>query len=109
MFNVAKERIFKRAVKINVPDGDGVSEETLQATYRALDEEAEKKFDLATVDGTKEFLRTAIVRLDDVVGQDGETLTYSAELRDLVLGASYARVALVRTYFVELVGAREGN
>lgn len=109
MFNIAKERIFKRAVKISAPDGDGVSEETLQATYRALDEKAEKEFDLATVDGTKEFLRAAIVRLDDVVGSEGEPLPYSAELRDLVLGASYARIALVRTYFFELAGAREGN
>lgn len=108
MFNVAKEAIFTRTVTVRVPDGYGVREESLKATYRVLPTDEAEKYDLNTSEGSAALLRRALVRLDDCVDDNGP-VEYSDLLRDQVLRLPYARAAIALCYFREAQGAKEGN
>jgi hypothetical protein len=109
MFKIDATPTFRRTVTVVVPDGDSSREETLIATFRVLPTTQVEKFNLLTTAGTLDFLRAAIVRLDDVAGADGKPVEYSEHVRDAVIDLTYARVALASTYFTEIAQARTGN
>jgi len=94
-FKINDRPEFTRIVTILVPEGDDFREDTLKATFRVTSAE---DHDLFGVEGMKDFLRDAIVRLDDVIGDDDTPLEYSPNLRDSVLAMDNARLALMRTY-----------
>lgn len=108
-FKVVQERQFTHRVKIFTPVDGGHREESVKATYRVLDTEAIEDYDLASTEGTTEFLRAVIVRIDEVLGEDNEALPYNDELRDALLRMPYVRAALGKSYFDGISKGRKGN
>ncbi|TNF21875.1 MAG: hypothetical protein EP318_06280 [Rhodobacteraceae bacterium] len=104
-FKINDRPEFTRTVTILVPEGDDYREDTLKATFRVTSSE---DHDLVRVEGMKDFLRDAIVRLDDVVGDDGP-MEYGPSLRDAVLAMDNARLALMRTYSEAVTRLKLGN
>lgn len=109
MFKIDAKPTFRRTVEVAVPDGDSSRRETLQATFRALPTSELDRFDLNTSAGTIDFLRAAIVRLDDVATGDGKSVEYSDQVREAVLDLAYARLALASAYFEGMTQALSGN
>jgi hypothetical protein len=109
MFNVAVRPTFRRTVAVTVPDGDGSRTESFIAYFRGLPDDEIAKFDLATVNGTKAFLRAVIVQLDDILDEAEDPLPYRDDVREAVLAWPNARIALARSYFEGFAQAAEGN
>ena|ERR1044072_8660103 len=109
MFIIDDRPTFRREVTVHVPDGDGTRKETIKATYRVIPSSEIDAAKFTTGEGTKEFLRTAIVTLDDLVDKAKQTVAYDDKVRDLVLDLPYVRVALCNTYLDEVSKATEGN
>lgn len=109
MFIVDDRPTFTREVKVLVPEGDGHREEKIKATFLVIPTSEIDAGKLGTGEGTKEFLRTAVVRLDDLVDKAKQPVAYTDAVRDLVLDLPYVRVALANKYFDEVSKAAEGN
>lgn len=109
MFNIEAKPIFTRAVTVNVPDGESYREETFKATFNVLPTETIDGFDLQIAQGTTDFLRAVIVRLDDLADGNGKAVAYSEAVRDQVLQWPHVRLALAQTYSSEVTKASEGN
>jgi len=109
MFKVIADPTFTHTVKVMVPVDGGHKPETLKATYRVVDSDETSRFDLVSPEGTTDFLRAIIVRLDDLADENGILIDYSDEVRDAVLGKPYARIALAQGYFDAVSKARQGN
>lgn len=105
-FKINDRPEFTRIVTILVPEGDDFREDTLKATFRVTPSE---DHDLVRVEGMKDFLRDAIVRLDDIVGEDDAPMEYGPNLRDSVLAMDNARLALMRTYSQAVTKLKMGN
>ncbi len=109
MFRIVENPEFTHTVPVAVPADGGHREETMRVRYRVIGDDLAESFDLQDPTGVKEFLRAVIVRIDDLVGGDGKPLEWSTELREVVLGLPYARLALLRGYLSAVVKARLGN
>lgn len=108
MFKVSKEPTFTHRVLVQVPIDGGHREEVFRATFRVLPTDQAAAFNLMTEDGVFDFLRRAIVRLDELEDDAGQPVPYSDEVRDAVIRRPDARLALSRTYF-EAVGGQRGK
>lgn len=106
MFKIDAQPTFRRTVKVNIPSGDGVDEQSLQATFKVLPTSAA---DLSTVAGTTEFLRAIVVQLDDLVDAAGKPVTYTPAIGDQLFDLPYVRAALATGYFDAVNRVREGN
>ncbi len=109
MFTITARPTFRRDVTIHTPDGDGFKQESVKATYRVLPADEIEKHNLDTAAGTSDFLRAAIVRLDDVADANGQTIEYSEQLLEQAIAWPHVRMALSMTYFEEIAKARVGN
>jgi hypothetical protein len=109
LFNIDSDPVFRAPVKVTVPTVDGPVAETFSADFRLLDVDQFNGFDLSAPDGTRDFLVAAIVRLDEIVGRDGQPVPYDDGLRDRLLGKPHVRAALVRAYLKEVQAAAQGN
>lgn len=109
MFNIDARPEFTHPVTVLEPADAGHSEQTFQARFRVVDEDEAREINAVNTDGVKDFLRAAIVSLDDIVGKDGKPIAYSAELRDRMLALPYVRLALMRTYTDAITKFRVGN
>lgn len=109
MFRLQANPTFTHRVRVSVPVDGGHREETFKATYRVLAIGEAEEFDLSTTEGSADFLRKAIVSLDDIAGEDGQPLPYNDELREQCLRIPYVRQALAKTYFEAVAKARVGN
>ncbi|MDE4175802.1 hypothetical protein PXK01_16690 [Phaeobacter sp. PT47_59] len=109
MFNVLENPTFTRPVPVQVPKGDGIEEQTFKATFNALDDDATEALAMADVEGTKDFLRRAILSMDDLSDEDGKSIPYSEEIREAVIARPYARIALMSAYHLGMNGLLPGN
>ncbi len=109
MFKVLENPTFTRPVKVQVPKGDGVEEQVFKATFNALDEAELDGLSMADTDETKEFLRRAVLTMDDLAGEDGKPIPYSEEIRETVISKPYARIALMGAYHIGMNGMLPGN
>jgi hypothetical protein len=109
MFKLASDPTFTHVVRVQVPVDGGHATETLRVTYRVIGTEALERYELNTSEGTREFLRATIVRLDDIVDETGAPVPYSDAVRDRVIDLPYARVAIVRGYFDGVARGLQGN
>ena len=109
MFKVVPNRTFTHVVTVMMPIDGGHSAETLKVTYNSLETEEAKKFDLKSPDGSTEFMKRVIAKLDDVTDAEGKPLPYSDALRDQVIRMPNARNAIVNGYFAAIAKAAEGN
>lgn len=106
MFRIDDNPQFDARVEIAL---EGAEPQSIAVRFHALPNSEIDAFELRTAEGTTEFLERVIVRIDDVVDEDGEAVTYDAALRDRLLDLGWVRQPLVRTYFAALAGARLGN
>jgi hypothetical protein len=109
MFVIETEPKFTHTVKVSVPVDGGYEDQTLTARYRVLRTEEFNSLDLSTGAGHADFLRKAIISLDDIAGADKKPIPYSDALRDQLLSLNYVRQALSKAYFEAVSGARAGN
>jgi len=109
MFKIVENPEFTHVVPVPVPTDGGHREETMRVRYRVIGDDLADSFDLQDPNGVKDFLRAVIVRIDDLVGGDNKPLEWSADLRELVLGLPYARLALLRGYMTAVIKTRLGN
>lgn len=109
MFKVDANPKFTHDVDVKVPVDGGFETQSLKATFRVLDDDVLKAADFDTFDGQKEFLRLALVQLDDLQDEAGKPLPYNDKLRDQILGLPYARTALLRGYTEGIVPGAMGN
>ncbi len=109
MFRIVENPEFTHTVPVAVPSDGGHREETMRVRFRVIADELADSFDLQDPVGVKDFLRAVIVRIDDLVGGDNKPLDWSVDLRELVLGLPYARLALLRGYMTAVVKTRLGN
>ncbi|WP_102226922.1 hypothetical protein [Acidimangrovimonas sediminis] len=109
MFKLAKEPQFTHDVPVQVPVDGGHEAQTLKARFRVIADDAAEEFDVSTTDGLKDFLRAAVVRIDDIVDEANDPVVWSADLFEELLNLAYVRIGLWNGYIKGLVGARLGN
>jgi hypothetical protein len=109
VFKVLEKPTFTRPVKVQVPKGDGVEEQVFNATFAALDENEMDGLSMANTDGTKDFLRRAVLSMDDLADESGEAIPYTDEIREAVLARPDARIALMAAYHNGMMGLLPGN
>lgn len=109
MFKVVAEPTFTHLVKIKTPSDFGHTEESCKATYRVLAPEEADQYDLGTTEGSTEFLRRVVIKIDDLVDGDKKPLEFNDAIFGQLLKLSYVRVALARTYFSAVTTAVAGN
>jgi hypothetical protein len=110
MFKIVANPTFSTKVVAQVPGEDGeFREEDFRARFNVVPAGEMAGFDLASPAGTYDFLKRAIVSLDELVDGDGRPLAYSPEIGEQVLALPYARLALARAYLGGVTKARTGN
>jgi len=109
MFVVDPDPQFTHAVKVKVPVDGGFKEQSFKATYRVIPTDEMAAFDLSDGVGSANFLRRALVSMDELVDANKEPLPYNDVLRDQLLLNPYVRRALAQTYFDAVAPARSGN
>lgn len=97
-----KNPTFVTKANILVPTDDGHVDQSISVRFRVLPDEA---LELPA----PEFLKRAILRIDDVVDDDDTPLASSDALIEQVIAQPYTRVPLIRAYMTALSGARVGN
>lgn len=107
MFKVSKEPRFTHEVKVMVPTDGGFEVQSFKATFRVID--VEKLSDVQDESGQKGVLQQVIAGMDELIGDDGQPLPYSDELRDQLIGVPYVRIALFTAYLRGVTKAPEGN
>lgn len=109
MFRMVRDRVFTTTVKVFVPSLDGHDEESLRVAFRAMPAERHAQAEPGSEDSVREFLRDALVSVEDVVDEAGKALPYTAALRDELLELPFVVVALYGAYCRALAGLRVGN
>jgi hypothetical protein len=108
MFTIAKERTFTRTVKVFVPTDDGHREESVKATFRVIPTNQASTYDDDEA-GSREFVRAVVVKLDDLVDEQKQPVTYNDEVREALLSVPYVRQALAQAYADAVTKAKAGN
>jgi len=109
MFKVTQEPTFTHDVTARVPVDGGFEDQKFKATFRVIDPEEADKFDLATLEGSGDFLRKVVVQLHEVADAEGKPLEWNDGVLTAVLKLPWARSALARAYFAGVAGAKLGN
>lgn len=109
MFKVVSNRTFIHDVTVTMPIDGGFSKETLKVTYNYLETAEARTFDLNSPEGSTDFVKRIVAKLDDVFDDAGKSLPYSETLRDLIINMPNARTAIVQGYFAAIAKAAEGN
>ena len=108
-FKLISDPTFSRTVKIKVPVDGGFEDQSIKATFRVLSAETIEKAELATGQGSTKFLKDVLVKLDDIVGEDGQPVPYSDKLRDQIIQLPYVRRPLHDEFFAGIQGGGGGN
>lgn len=108
-FRIIDNPTFTHKVSIRVPVDGGFETQSVDCTYKVIPADQLETYDLAMGKGTKDFLTDAIEKLGDVVGENGEPLTYNDALRDRLLTLPYVRAGLVQGYYEGVTAGRLGN
>lgn len=102
-FKLQENPTFVTTAIIAVPNDSGAFEDqTLSVRFRVLPDDAMELPPL-------EFLKRAILRIDDVVTNEGAPIPSSESLIALVLEQQFTRLPLIKAYMAALTGARVGN
>lgn len=109
MFKIAKDPQFTHTVPVLVPVDDGHEEQSLKVRFRVRTVDDLNQHDRMTAEGTEAFLRSIIVRFEDVVGDDGQPVPSNDALTDQLLAFPFIRMAVVQGYFQAVNKAKLGN
>lgn len=102
MFKLQKAATFTTTATLLVPTDEGQVEQTIGVRFKVMP--------VAAADlETDEFLRHAILRVDDVVDDDNEPVAFSPDLLERLVTTPFVRVGLMRAYWQAVSGARAGN
>ena len=108
-FKIAKNPQFTHTVPVLVPVDDGHQEQSMKVRYRVRTVDDLNAHDRSTPEGTEAFLRSIIVRFEDVVDEDGVEMPSDEALVDRLLAFPFVRMAVVQGYFDAVNKARTGN
>ena len=114
MFKLKKNATFLHDVPVQWPVDDtgsgGYEEVMLKTRYRVLEAETLRMHDdLTSEQGQNAFLRAAIAGFPAVVEDDGQPVPDDDALFDRILGLTFCRLPLLRTYQTAMTGARAKN
>lgn len=109
MFQITKDPQFTHDVPVLIPVDDGHEEKILRCRFRVRGADDLAQHDLASVQGTEDYLRAIVVRFEDVMDETGKLLEPSEALTNDLLALPYVRVAVIRRYTEAMVKARQGN
>jgi hypothetical protein len=110
MFKITNPHAFTHTVSVQTPiDGDQFREDAFQARFKMLSSDALDAFDMSTDQGTKDFLRAAVLSTEDVIGEDDTPVAHSSDLLEQLIASYNVRIAMVNTYFKAVTKARLGN
>jgi len=106
---ISEKQTFTRDVTVFTPIDGGFRKENLKAIFNYLDVDQVDQFDLKSKEGTTEFLKATIVKLDGLTDDGGQPIPYSEELRDRLFKLQHVRVALYTEFFESVSKAKAGN
>lgn len=109
MLKIVKNPEFTATVKVQVPAEGGFSDASFTARFKALTVSEAEAFDLVSVTGTNDWLRTILIGWEGVVGEDGEKVSFNHAIRDELLDVPFIRMAVIQSYNAAMLGARRGN
>lgn len=109
MFKIISNPEFIHEVKVMVPVDGGHEEQVFKARFRVLSDDQMEGYDTSTTEGLKDFLRLAWVGASDLVGEGKEPAEFNDQVKEQMLGWTFCRIALLRTYTAAMVKARAGN
>lgn len=109
MFKLVENPTFTHTVKVKVPVDGGYADQSFKATFNVVPLDERRQFDLEDAEASDAFLRRIIAKLDDIADAEGKPLEYSDAVRDALIARDYVRIAIVRSYFEAMGGARSGN
>jgi hypothetical protein len=109
MFKIISKPEFTHEVKVMVPVDGGHEEQSFKGRFVALSDVEMESFDLNLSEGQKDFMRAAWVGASDLVSADGEPVEFNDNVKEQMLGWTFCRVALLRTYSSAMAKARVGN
>lgn len=102
MFTLQKNPVFKATAIIIVPTEDGDTEQTLGVMFRLMPKDADQML-------VDEFLRAAVISLDDIVDEAGNPLSCTDVLLAQMLALPFVGAGLMRAYWKALTKAKLGN
>lgn len=108
MFKIIDNPEFTHEVPVMVPTDGGHAEQRMKVRFRVIEED-EIALDVSVADGTKAFLRRAVVTIEDLVDPADRPVPWSDAVRDRLLQLPYVRMALLRAYNAAVTKARAGN
>lgn len=115
MFKIAKNPQFTHTVKVVIPvdddgnGGGGHEEQTMRVRFKVRTVDDLNQHDRSTSEGTETFLRSIVVRFEDVVDETGTAIPSDEALTDRLLAFPFVRMAVVQAYFDAVNKARLGN
>lgn len=110
MFKLKKNATFLHDVPVQWPVDDGFEEVILKTRFRVLDADTLRLHeDMMTEQGQNAFLRAAVVGFPAVVDDDGQPVPDNDALFERILGLTFCRLPLLKTYQVAMNGARVKN
>lgn len=98
---------FTHPVKVYVPSDGGHVEQEFKATFRVVD--TDKISSVDTLESETDLLKEIVVGLDDIVGDDGEKLPFSNELRDKLIALPFVHRPLLTAYLAAVTKVRPAS
>lgn len=108
MFVMNDHPEFEKEATGRLPGDDGEAF-SFRARFVALGGEEQKAFDLATEDGTADFLRRTIVGVSDILDANGDAVPFNDATRDWLIDKAHTRSAMVKAYFGGVYQSALGN
>ena len=109
MFTVEKNPTFTHEVPIHVPVDGGTETQTIKATYTVMTDEESETFNTGHLNGMKEFLIAAKIKMADLQDPEGKALPYNDKVRDQLLALPYVCHGLFNGYLKGISNGRLGN
>ncbi|NEX47600.1 hypothetical protein [Pseudotabrizicola algicola] len=109
MLKIVKNPEFTAPVKVQVPAEGGYADMNFTARFKALTVSESEAFDMMSIRGTDDWLRTILIGWDGVVGEDDQPLSFNNAVRDQLLDVPFIRMAIIQAYNAAMMGAKRGN
>ncbi|WIY25064.1 hypothetical protein [Parasedimentitalea psychrophila] len=109
MFNIVTIPKFSRIVKVQVPEGDGHTEQTFKAHFKAGKDDGIMSLKWNEVEPIKKALREVLISADELIDDKGKPVSYNDEVREGLLCLTYVRTALLKAYIIGQTQDTSGN
>lgn len=109
MLKIIKNPEFTATVKVQIPTEGGHSDGSFTARFKALTVSQSEEFNMMSIEGTNDWLRTILIGWDGVVNDEGEPASFNHATRDELLDVPFIRMAIIQSYNGAMMGAKRGN